>query len=201
MHETIVPEGGAAPLAAPRWPSAAARLVAIGIVIVAMGCGERRAIDDAVSDDGVVEVAQPSYPPGYVVFGDDRFGYSFVYPDTLLALSAEDSVAGVRRFVSPESTVVLTASAERWDYSEAVPAAFRERIRRRQSEGGVVTYSTHRDSSFVVSGTVDARIYYEKSIFYDSTSARIVLTYPIGMRSAMDSVVTHISHSFGGRIW
>lgn len=196
MQETYVPEVGAVP-----WiRSMAVHLVAIGIVFT-MGCGERRAIDDADTDDGVEELAEPSFPPGYVVFRDDQFEYSFAYPDTLLALSADDLAAGARRFVSPDSTVVMTTSAEEWDHSEAVSTAFQERIQRRQSEGGVVTYSTHRDSSFVVSGTVDAEIYYEKNIFFDSTRARIVLSYPIGMRSVMDSVVTHISHSFGGRIW
>ncbi len=65
--------------------------------------------------------------------------------------------------------------------------------------GAVVTYQTHGDNWFVISGTKDAdRIFYERHLL--SRGAQMtegfVISYPVSLKQEYDPIVARMSKSF-----
>lgn len=185
---------------------AAALVVALCVIL--WGCS------DEESGDGQMSVSEPepistTLPPGYARYENERFRYSIAYPESLFSAEGDMADGVGRSFASPDSSVRMSVFATERAAAdtlgsvadEAVQSVFQGRLDSLRERTGLILYSTRGDSSFVISGTYDDLIYYEKTLLYDRYLARFEIEYPIARKSEMDSVLTVVSHSFGGRIW
>lgn len=175
-------------------------LLAVLLCVVA-GCTADEDPGEVVAETEGISDEPTELREGFSQYHNERFDFRVGYPDTLLIPLGESRNGDGQQFISSDSSVVLTAFGRHFELNVPITSVFSDRIESRRSEVDLVIYSARGDSSFIVIGTVDDRIYYEKSLVYNDTMARIEVTYPIRMQSDLDSVVTHVSDSFGGRIW
>lgn len=170
------------------------------LIWIVASCASDDVPDRNAPDSPEIADQRANVPAAFSLYRNDRFGYAVAYPDTLLNPRGESQNGDGQQFVSPDSSVVLTAFGRNLYMEDSVDSIFDQRIQRRQEEAGLVIFSEKADSAFVIRGTSGERIYFEKSIFYDDRMATIELTYPIRMRAYLDSVVAHVSDSFGEQI-
>ena len=162
-----------------------ARIIRLGVTIVATLCG---------SDSVLADWAQPL---DWETYRSERFGYSLLFPAGVLEQHSETPDGRGVELSSKNGLVrlkVLTAdNADQISIGE-----YRATILRELSEGRQLQYGPMGHSWFVLSGVRGDSIYYQKVVF--ACGGRIInafaLTYPEEQRREFDPVVTTIEKNF-----
>ena len=130
------------------------------------------------------------------VYRNDRHGFSLSYPKTqFLALPAatEDG----RIFVSQDGGARLLAGALPNVDGKSL-RAYRDFVLNESYPGAVVDYAPVRDTWFVLSGTRNGTIFYQRVTF--TCGGRVInswaLLYPATERALYDRIVEQVARSF-----
>lgn len=142
-------------------------------------------------------VTMRGYPPPkeleYIRYENPAYGYSLAYPDTLfgpvqtvgegrgMEFSTSDSTSRILVFADEESS--------QDDFEEQYQSALL------QPEGRVM-YRARESSWYIVSGLVDERVFYEKSVLSDGVLRTLRVEYPADRRAYFDAVTAVMSASF-----
>ena len=132
----------------------------------------------------------------YSNYENGRFGYSIEYPLTL-AMQPPPMNGDGRIFLSKNKDVEMRVWGEYNALFRSVQQVFDEAL---ETYGDGVTYKRKLKDSFVVSGTKDGKIFYQKTLYHKFESTDVFFTftieYPLGQRKLYDAVVEKVSRSF-----
>jgi hypothetical protein len=144
--------------------------------------------------------AQPGAPvpdahrPGYRTY--TARGYSLSYPSSFAPSSSSPDGSGAS-FHTADGRAQFTVSAGPATPDESLSDLFAA-ARRETRAGGRITYVRKGRDWFVVSGIVEGRIYYQRTVLAPAcaTMATLVIEYPTALRRSLDRAVAVMSHSF-----
>ncbi len=162
-----------------------ARILLFAVVILAAFCGSGRI------------VAEGRQPLDWETYRSERFGYSLLFPATLLEQHSETADGRGVQLSSKDGFVRLKVLAV--DNSDNISIGdYRAAIVREFSASNQLRYGPMGQSWFVLSGARGDSIYYQKVLF--TCGGRIInafaLTYPEQRKRDFDSVVTTIEKNF-----
>jgi hypothetical protein len=135
----------------------------------------------------------------YKTYSNARYRYSVSYPEGLLIPQGESDNGDGQKFLSKDGRAEMRVFGfHNLDGSleDAYQAA--QFYKKDESTRHVVTYKVLRKSWFVVSGLLDGRIFYLKTILRGPVFKSFVLEYDESQKAAFDPVVARIAQSFKG---
>jgi hypothetical protein len=128
-------------------------------------------------------------------YHNDRYGTTVDYPDIFKPGPPPDSDDG-RKFKSADGAdFAVYASYNALDFDLA---KFQKFIETNLDPGSVITYRSHGDDWFVISGTRGSDIFYERHLLSHGKqmTESFVITYPARLQQTYDPIVTRMSKSF-----
>ncbi|MBF9221326.1 hypothetical protein [Hymenobacter ruricola] len=131
-----------------------------------------------------------SGPPAYRTYHNARFGYRIDYPADLRPQPEPENGDG-RRFVSADGQTTLTAYAS-YDALDGGLPAYRQIAREGwQEKHATLTLDQRTRTGYVLSGRLDSRIFYEKTVLQAGTLTTFAWEYPAARKAAMNAVIQH----------
>jgi hypothetical protein len=131
----------------------------------------------------------------YGTYANDRFAFSVLYPSGVLKMQPPPENNDGRTFLSYDSSVEMRV----WGQYNALNRSLREEyVDAQKAFDSEPSYKVLGNSSFVVSGIKNGKIFYQKTLYRKSNDAYYTLTfeYPQAQRKKYDPIVTRISKSF-----
>ena len=133
----------------------------------------------------------------YQKYANDRFAYSIEYPSGLLKMQAPPANNDGRTFRSNDGKIEMRV----WGQHNALERNLVEEYDESVKKCGTSSvYKDFYERYFVISCTVNNRIYYQKTLHRGESGPEIFFTftieYPTSQKAKMDAVVTRISRSF-----
>lgn len=115
--------------------------------------------------------------PAWVEYGNARFGFSICYPADLLVPQGESDNGDGQTFAAADGAVLAA-----WGHHDVLDETVKDAMARTagvlSGQGAAVSYQAVGKHWYVLSGTQDQRIFYEKSIRTDGQFVAFRLTYP-----------------------
>lgn len=128
----------------------------------------------------------------YRTYSNARYGYSIAYPAGLLIPQGESDNGDGQRFASKDGSATLLAfGSNRMDRSLA------EEFQSAQANRSV-TYKVLKRDMFVVSGTENGKIFYQKTLLRGDAFKTFIIEYDEQERATFDSITARIARSFVG---
>jgi hypothetical protein len=128
----------------------------------------------------------------YWTYSNARYRFSISYPGDLLVPQGESDNGDGQKFVSRDGSASLTAfGSNRLDRS--LQAEFRS-----AQENRNVTYKVLKRDMFVVSGTENGKIFYQKTLLRGDVFKTFIIEYDEQERGVYDAVTTRVARSFVG---
>ena len=138
----------------------------------------------------VVAMLTQVAPPAYKTYHNQRFGYRVDYPASLRPQPEAGNGDG-RRFVSADGQTVLTAYAG-YDALDGGLTEYRRVAREGwQEKKATFTLDQPTRTGYVLSGRVQGRIFYERTVLREHTLTTFIWEYPATQKAAMDAVIQH----------
>jgi hypothetical protein len=128
----------------------------------------------------------------YSTYSNARYGFSISYPGSLLVPQGESDNGDGQKFVSRDGSASLAAFG-----SNRLDRSLQEEFRSAQ-ENRNVTYKVLRRDMFVVSGTEDGKIFYQKTLLRGDVFKTFIIEYDERKRGVYDAVTTRVARSFVG---
>ncbi len=133
----------------------------------------------------------------FATYYNDRFFFSIEYPSDLLRQQPPPENNDGRTFRSKDGSVEMRA----WGQFNALDRSLKEEYDEAIGNYGAgVSYKRLLTNGFVVSGTNDGKIFYQKTLFRKSRGTEVFYTftieYPASMKKKLDAAVTRIAASF-----
>jgi len=127
-----------------------------------------------------------------------RFGYGVSYPQALLIPQGEADNNDGQKFLSKEGDVELAVWGTNNVFDETLQSKFQNESMGHTKEHPdlQVTYKKLGINWFVVSGFIDGKVFYQKTIFDDETFLTCYITYPPERKQVWDQIAATISKSF-----
>ena len=146
--------------------------------------------------------AQPagavSEPPGdWTLYRNARFGFMIAYPTRLFAPDPERESPDGRAVVSADGRARLLVGA--FENADRLSLQdYREFLLRESYAGASIDYAPVKDRWFVLSGTRDGSMFYERVTF--TCGGRYInswaMLYPVSERRLYDRVVERVAKSY-----
>ncbi len=127
----------------------------------------------------------------------ESFGVRLRYPSRLFEIEKVSEQGDGRVFASRDGRARLLVGV--LDNPERLtPATYQRKIARQSYSGAAIDYSPVGASWFVLSGTIDDKIFYEKVMFGcgGSKVSSFAMVYPVAKRKLYDTIVEHIEDSY-----
>lgn len=131
---------------------------------------------------------------GWLTYQNDRYGTTIDYPDFFKMQPPPDDDDG-RKFKSADGAdFTVSASYAALDFTLAT---YRDFIVKNLDPGSVITYERRGKDWFVVSGTRDDKIFYEKHLLSHKGEMNedFVIAYPAARKRIYDPIVTRMAKS------
>ena len=134
----------------------------------------------------------------YASYRNNRYGLAVAYPPKLFTRAEPVGEDEGRKFLSSENSAWFYASAglnpADWTAKDIMQLST---VYYRQN-GARLTYSRISDRWYVLSGTRDGSIFYEKGVLSrdGAISRTLLIEYPLACKPFFDAIVTRMSHSF-----
>ena len=136
-----------------------------------------------------------AHADNWLTYHNDRYGTTIDYPDQFKAEPPPGSDDG-RTFKSADGAEFsVYASYNALDFNLA---KFQDFTLKNLDPGAVVTYKTHGDNWFVISGTEGDDIFYERHMLsHDGQMTEgFSMSYPAAAKQSYDPVVARMAKSF-----
>jgi hypothetical protein len=144
---------------------------------------------------GLLVFQAPAKADQWLIYQNDRYGTTIDYPDRFKAEPPPDNDDG-RKFTSADGAEFsVSASYNALDFDLA---KYQDFILKNRGRGEVVTYKTHGDNWFVISGTKGSDIFYERHVLSHGgeMTEDFVMTYPAAAKPRYDPIVARMAKSF-----
>jgi hypothetical protein len=135
----------------------------------------------------------------YRTYHNGRFDYSISYPANLLIPQGESVNGDGQRFLSRDGRTELLVYGSYNSLDQSLREVFeQESGRSTEHPNRIVTYKVLRDDWFVVSGTENGRVFYQKTMLRDTTFKTFRIEYDQSQKRTFDSITAVIARSFKG---
>ena len=135
----------------------------------------------------------------YRTYHNARFDYSISYPADLLIPQGESVNGDGQRFLSKDGRTELLVYGAYNSLDQTLNEVLTQESERSPDHPNrVVTYKVLRGGWFVVSGTENGRIFYQKTTLRDSTFKTFRIEYNESQKQTFDSITAFIARSFKG---
>jgi hypothetical protein len=128
----------------------------------------------------------------YRTYSNARYGFSIAYPVGILVPQGESDNGDGQRFASRSGGATLTAYG-----SNRMDRSLQDEFQTAQ-ENRNVTYRVLKRDMFVVSGTANGKIFYQKTLLRGDSFKTFIIEYDEHERGTFDPITTRISRSFAG---
>jgi hypothetical protein len=135
-------------------------------------------------------------PLKYQTYQNARFGYSIPYPAALVKPHPEADNGDGRRFVSPDGATILTVYGSNNALEYTVAQQLSMNRKNWQADGAIITLAKTLPDGYVLSGTIESGIFYEKAALRNGTFSTFSWQYPAAQKQRMDAVVTYTARAF-----
>lgn len=128
----------------------------------------------------------------YRAYSNARYGFSIAYPVGILVPQGESDNGDGQKFVSKDGSANLLAfGSNRLDRS--LQDEFQTALENRS-----VTYKVLKRDMFVVSGTANGKIFYQKTLLRGNSFKTFIIEYDEHERAEFDPITSRIARSFAG---
>ena len=128
----------------------------------------------------------------YRTYSNARYGFSIAYPAGLLIPQGEPDNGDGQKFLSKDGSASLLAFG-----SNRLDRSLRDEYQSAQ-ENRNVTYKILRADMFVVSGTENGKIFYQKTLQRGDVFKTFIIEYDESDRATYDAVTSRVARSFTG---
>jgi hypothetical protein len=128
----------------------------------------------------------------YWTYSNARYRFSISYPGDLLVPQGESDNGDGQRFVSRDASASIAAFG-----SNRLDRSLQDEFRSAQ-ENRNVTYKVLKRDMFVVSGTENGKIFYQKTLLRGDVFKTFIIEYDESERGVYDAVTTRVARSFAG---
>ncbi|HEX8919950.1 MAG TPA: hypothetical protein VF766_00640 [Pyrinomonadaceae bacterium] len=128
----------------------------------------------------------------YRTYSNARYGFSIAYPVGVLVPQGESDNGDGQRFVSKDGSATLLAFG-----SNRLDRSLQDEFQSAQ-ENRAVTYKVLKRDMFVVSGTENGKIFYQKTLLRGDAFKTFIIEYNEGERATFDSITARVARSFAG---
>lgn len=133
----------------------------------------------------------------YRTYHNVRFNYSISYPADLLIPQGEPVNGDGQKFSSRDNKAEMLVYGAYNSLDQTLREVFeQESSRSTEQPNRVVTYKVLRSDWFVISGTDDGKIFYQKTMLRDSTFKTFRIEYDESQKRTYDSITAFIARSF-----
>lgn len=131
----------------------------------------------------------------WLTYQNDRYGTTIDYPAVFKMQPPPDADDG-RTFKTADG-VKFTVSASYFATGLTV-AEYRDFVVQTLDRGATITYQTRGRNWFVISGTKNGSIFYEKHLLSHGVQMNedFVMSYPAALKAAFDPIVARMAKSF-----
>jgi serine/threonine-protein kinase len=153
----------------------------------------RRAVCLAIAGAGVL-IAMPVSAQGWRTYSNPRFGTTIEYPERFRPGRPPDNGGGLRFASADGGSFSVWGSHNSLEHNLAGLEAF---TRENRNAGERITYDARGANWFVIAGTEDDAIFYERYLLsHRGTIVNgLAIRYPERLRKEYDAVVTRMSGS------
>lgn len=135
----------------------------------------------------------------YRIYHNVRFDYSISYPVGILIPQGESVNGDGQRFLSKDGRTELLVYGSYNSLDQTLNDVLTQETERSPDHPSrVVTYKVLRGDWFVVSGTENGRIFYQKTMLRESTFKTFRIEYDESQKRTFDSITAFIARSFKG---
>lgn len=145
--------------------------------------------------------------PAYATYHNTRFAFSIAYPKEILFPQGEADNGDGQVFLSKTADASLRVYGTNYDKNDPVTYSSLADAYREASRGGinekqtkVVTYKRLKNNWFVISGLINEKIFYQKTIYDKDQTSTLYLEYPESQHKTYDAIAKHIANSLKTRI-
>jgi hypothetical protein len=144
---------------------------------------------------GVATVAVPAKADQWLTYQNDRYGTTINYPDQFKAEPPPGADDG-RTFTSPAGAAFSVYAS--YNASGFSVAEYEDFTLTHLDPGQAVTYKARGGNWFVISGTKDGSIFYERHLLsHDGQMTEgFSMTYPTAAKQTYDPIVARMAKSF-----
>jgi hypothetical protein len=128
----------------------------------------------------------------YRTYSNARYAFSIAYPVGILVPQGEPDNGDGQKFVSRDGRASLTAFG-----SNRLDRSLQDEFQSAQ-ENRAVSYKVLKRDMFVVSGTENGKIFYQKTLLRGEVFKTFILEYDEQERATFDSITSRIARSFAG---
>jgi hypothetical protein len=130
----------------------------------------------------------------YDCYTNHKYGYLIAWPKKLLVAQGESDAGDGQRFNASDERAQLTCWA---GFNTVAKQSLQKMFQEAQQESGLqVTYKHLGKDFFIVSGILDGKIIYKKTVKSALVQATFVLSYDQALKEAFNPVVADIAKSF-----
>ena len=133
----------------------------------------------------------------YKKYYNSRFGFSFLYPSSLLTLKELPSNGDGVKLFNRNHTAELIANAY-FSSDDNIKKIYKDEINYLENSNKKITYKALKKNWFVISGIDYSKnqIFYEKRYLINGILSGFIFKYPISKKNIYDKTISKISHSF-----
>jgi hypothetical protein len=131
----------------------------------------------------------------WLTYHNDRYGTTIDYPGSFKPQPAPDSDDG-RAFKAADGAKFLVSAA--YNALDFNVAKYRDFVVKNLDPGAKVTYEARGDNWFVISGTKDADVFYERHLLSHAAQMTedFVISYPAALKQSYDPIAARMAKSF-----
>jgi hypothetical protein len=131
----------------------------------------------------------------YRTYTNARYGYSIAYPVGLLVPQGEADNGDGQKFLSKDGRAMMLVFG-----SNRLERSLEDEYRSAQAGEGNrnVTYKVLKKDMFVVSGTENGKIFYQKTLLRGDVFKTFIIEYDESQRTTFDSITSRVARSFVG---
>ena len=128
----------------------------------------------------------------YQTYSNARYGFSIAYPVGILVPQGESDNGDGQKFVSKNGSATLLAFG-----SNRLDRSIQDEFQSAQ-QNRTVTYKVLKRDMFVVSGTENGKIFYQKTLLRGDAFKTFIIEYDEQERATFDPITARIARSFVG---
>lgn len=135
---------------------------------------------------------------GYVTYYNARFSYSIAYPARVLIPQGEPANGDGQKFLSKDGRAEMLVYGSNNALNQTLRDAYQEELSSAAHPQRRVTYQVIKADWFVVSGTENGRVFYQKTFLRDDAFKTFRIEYDESQKGTFDAITTTIARSFRG---
>lgn len=134
----------------------------------------------------------------YVTYYNARFSYSIAYPARVLIPQGEAANGDGQKFLSKDGRAEMLVYGSNNALNQTLRDAYQEELSSAAHPRRRVTYQVIKADWFVVSGTENGRVFYQKTFLREDVFKTFRIEYNESQKGTFDAVTTTIARSFRG---